>query len=123
MAQQEPGLVYGVRNVSGALYFCCTTPHFCMLVCCTLENVSSCGATELTCGLIVGDMYPRARIQGIDLSPIQPDFVPPNVCFFVDDMEHESGWDYKEEKFDYIHIRHVFSTIRNRGQLMERIYK
>jgi metalloendopeptidase OMA1, mitochondrial len=33
----------------------------------------------------MGDEYPTAYIEGIDLSPIQPENVPPNVGFYVQD--------------------------------------
>jgi ubiquinone/menaquinone biosynthesis C-methylase UbiE len=33
----------------------------------------------------MGDRYPTAYVEGIDLSPIQPEIVPPNVQFFVQD--------------------------------------
>ena len=33
----------------------------------------------------MGDRYPTATIRGFDLSPIQPDHVPENVHFYVDD--------------------------------------
>jgi hypothetical protein len=59
----------------------------------------------------------------MDLSPIQPDWVPENALFLVDDIEHEGGWTYPENKFDYIHIRHTIHSIRNRQQLWDRIYK
>jgi hypothetical protein len=36
---------------------------------------------------VVGDQYPIANILGIDLSPIQPIWVPPNVRFMVDDVD------------------------------------
>jgi len=35
--------------------------------------------------ILMGDMYPDAYVEGIDLSPIQPPLVPPNVWFFVQD--------------------------------------
>ena len=44
-------------------------------------------ATELTCGT-VGDLFPSSNILGVDLSPIQPEWVPPNVRFMVDDIEY-----------------------------------
>ncbi|KAK1855538.1 methyltransferase domain-containing protein [Colletotrichum chrysophilum] len=37
----------------------------------------------------VGDQYPGAEVTGADLSPIQPDWIPPNVRFIVDDVEDE----------------------------------
>ena len=33
----------------------------------------------------MGDKFPQAEITATDLSPIQPDEVPPNVTFYVDD--------------------------------------
>ncbi|KXH52526.1 TAM domain methyltransferase [Colletotrichum salicis] len=51
----------------------------------------------------VGDNYPEAEIDGIDLSPIQPGFVPPNVKFLVDDAEAE--WLYPDNSIDFIHLR------------------
>lgn len=33
----------------------------------------------------MGDLFPDSQVLGNDLSPIQPDMVPPNVSFFIDD--------------------------------------
>jgi len=44
----------------------------------------------------------EAKVRGIDLSPIQPPFVPPNVSFEIDDLEER--WTFNE-KFDFIHSR------------------
>lgn len=59
----------------------------------------------------------------MDLSPIQPDWVPENAMFVVDDIEHEAGWTYGDETFDYIHIRHTVHSIQDRELLWERIWK
>ncbi|OCK78488.1 S-adenosyl-L-methionine-dependent methyltransferase [Lepidopterella palustris CBS 459.81] len=56
------------------------------------------------------DQYPSARVTGTDLSPIQPNFVPPNCTFIVEDSEGDWVWD---EKFDFIHSRTLGSTWRN----------
>ncbi|KAM5386615.1 hypothetical protein ACJZ2D_000578 [Fusarium nematophilum] len=40
----------------------------------------------------VADEHPEAEVIGVNLIPIQPTFVPPNVSFFVDDIEAE--WVY-----------------------------
>ncbi|KOS19987.1 Trans-aconitate 2-methyltransferase [Escovopsis weberi] len=69
----------------------------------------------------MADQFPKTTFHGMDLSPIQPDWVPENVQFVVDDIEHEGGWTYPEESFDYIHLRHVTSFISDRPQLWERI--
>lgn len=71
----------------------------------------------------VADQFPEASIQGLDLSPIQPDYVPPNVQFLVDDVEHENGWDYPENHFDFIHIRHTLYAIQDPKALIERAYR
>ncbi|KAG4430286.1 hypothetical protein IFR05_014233 [Cadophora sp. M221] len=69
----------------------------------------------------MGDKYPSAQVQGIDLSPIQPPFVPPNVKFMIDDIEDD--WLYPLDHFDYIHCRHVTQTIKNRPRLMDQAFK
>jgi hypothetical protein len=66
----------------------------------------------------VADKYPSAVVEGVDLSPIQPTFVPPNLKFTVDDIESE--WVYPPNSFDYIHCRHVAQTIKNKPLLLSR---
>ena len=46
----------------------------------------------------------------MDLSPVQPAFVPGNCQFLVDDIEYE--WAY-EKMFDYIHGRFLSMGIRD----------
>lgn len=48
----------------------------------------------------MGDAYPTAYIEGIDLSPIQPALVPPNVGFFVQDAAEPWGY---SRRFDFVH--------------------
>ncbi|KAL7269430.1 ATPase [Rhizina undulata] len=55
------------------------------------------------------DQYPMAEIIGIDLSPIQPNWVPPNAVFQVDDVEET--WSFQENSFDFIHLRNMESSI------------
>ncbi|KAK2011582.1 S-adenosyl-L-methionine-dependent methyltransferase [Colletotrichum eremochloae] len=69
----------------------------------------------------MGDLYPEANITGIDLSPIQPEFVPPNVNFLVDDAEAE--WLYPDDSFDYIHLRHMAAFIRDWPKLLSQAYR
>ncbi len=57
----------------------------------------------------VGRQHPGASILGIDLSPIQPVWVPPNVRFYVDDAEDEwLGRDY-----DLVHFRFVTIVLKD----------
>ncbi|KAK0640601.1 S-adenosyl-L-methionine-dependent methyltransferase [Cercophora newfieldiana] len=69
----------------------------------------------------MADEYPEADVLGIDLSPIQPEWVPPNARFMVDDAE--ADWVYKPDSLDYIHIRHMTGAIRNWTNLLSQAYK
>ncbi|KAK2795571.1 hypothetical protein FQN51_000425 [Onygenales sp. PD_10] len=58
----------------------------------------------------VGDEIPSAHVIGTDLSPIQPSWVPPNVQFYVEDVENE--WVYgTNDAFDLIHARGMGGSI------------
>ncbi|KAK3934625.1 S-adenosyl-L-methionine-dependent methyltransferase [Diplogelasinospora grovesii] len=46
--------------------------------------------------------HPESDVLGTDLSPIQPDYVPPNCRFEIDDAEDE--WVFSRP-FDFIHAR------------------
>ncbi|RBQ85158.1 hypothetical protein VDGD_00715 [Verticillium dahliae] len=69
---------------------------------------------DLGCGtgiwaIDMADEFPYAHVYGVDLSPIQPDWVPPNCKFHVDD--YEDAWTYgPDERFDYIHGRALSGT-------------
>jgi SAM-dependent methyltransferase len=68
------------------------------------------------------DEFPSALVIGTDLSPIQPDAVPPNCRFYVDDMESE--WTFSpEEAFDFIHGRALAGAIAKFDLLFRRIYE
>jgi SAM-dependent methyltransferase len=67
------------------------------------------------------DEFPSAIVIGTDLSPIQPDIVPPTCTFYVDDVESE--WTFRpEEAFDFIHGRAIGGSIADFGTLYRRIY-
>ncbi|RAL12365.1 class I SAM-dependent methyltransferase [Aspergillus homomorphus CBS 101889] len=69
----------------------------------------------------VGDEYPNIKmILGNDLSPIQPDLVPPNVIFEVDDVE--TDWPPREP-FDLIHSRYMCGSIQDWPRLLGRAYE
>ncbi|KAF4783914.1 UMTA protein [Colletotrichum scovillei] len=54
------------------------------------------------------DKFPSAQVTGVDISPIQPGWVPPNCKFQVDDIEQPWTW---SADFDFIHIRHLEASI------------
>ncbi|PVH88934.1 S-adenosyl-L-methionine-dependent methyltransferase [Cadophora sp. DSE1049] len=64
--------------------------------------------------------YPSAQVIGSDLSPIQPEFVPPNCQFEVEDAEDE--WTYSQ-KFDFIHGRLMISCFKDPRYVFEQAFK
>ncbi|KAH6971086.1 S-adenosyl-L-methionine-dependent methyltransferase [Ilyonectria robusta] len=56
------------------------------------------------------DEHPECEVIGVDLSPIQPNAIPPNVAFYVDDLEEP--WDYST-KFDFVFARFLTGSIRD----------
>ncbi|KAF4447202.1 hypothetical protein F53441_9249 [Fusarium austroafricanum] len=69
----------------------------------------------------MGDRFPNARITGTDLSPIQPNEVPPNVHFYVEDSSEE--WMFTH-KFDYIHTRNTAGSWADfESQIAEQAFK
>ena len=67
------------------------------------------------------DQYPCAEVTGVDLSPIQSSWVPPNCKFIIDDVE--SDWPYHEnEAFDYIHTRTLCGGIKDWDRLSKQAY-
>ncbi|KAI5811885.1 S-adenosyl-L-methionine-dependent methyltransferase [Pyronema omphalodes] len=63
----------------------------------------------------MADQYPMAEVIGTDLSPIQPDWVPANCRFEVDDAMLE--WTFKSDSFDFIHCRNIASGVSDWNHL------
>ncbi|KAF5614170.1 methyltransferase [Fusarium subglutinans] len=54
------------------------------------------------------DAHPETEVTGIDLSPIQPNFLPTNLQFQVDDLKDEWTFSYN---FDFIFARMMTGSI------------
>ncbi|KAJ3498570.1 hypothetical protein NLG97_g1023 [Lecanicillium saksenae] len=67
---------------------------------------------------IAGDAYPSASVLGIDLSPIQPTWVPPNVEFIIDDCER----DWLIDNVDLAHFRFMAMILPNAPLVMGRAF-
>ncbi|EFQ34893.1 methyltransferase domain-containing protein [Colletotrichum graminicola M1.001] len=61
------------------------------------------------------------EIKGIDLSPIQPLYVPAHVSFIVDDAEAE--WLQPENSVDYVHVRNMSAAVEDWSRLMSQAYR
>jgi trans-aconitate methyltransferase len=64
--------------------------------------------------------YPDSQVIGVDLSPQQPDFVPPNCKFEIDDLEEPWTW---STQFDYIHTRMMASSIADVPKFFRKCYQ
>lgn len=69
----------------------------------------------------LGDEFPAAEVVGMDVSPIQPEWVPPNVRFQVDDATDQ--WAFPENSFDFIHVRTMAGSIKDWPQFLNQAYK
>lgn len=67
------------------------------------------------------DEFPNAEVIGSDLSPIQPEWVPPNVKFEIDDAS--MPWAWKGDSFDFVHIRYLSGAIMDWSSLLKEAYK
>lgn len=73
------------------------------------NTIVSPAASLTVCFSEFADKFPSADVLGVDLSPIQPEFVPPNCRFEVDDITKK--WIHAEDKFDFIHVRAMTGCI------------
>lgn len=59
----------------------------------------------------MGDLFPSAEVIGTDIAPVQPDWVAPNVQFFIEDAE--DTWTFSHDNFDFVFSREMSFSIRN----------
>ena len=57
----------------------------------------------------MADEHPSAEVIGTDISAVQPDFVPTNCIFQIDDAQLD--WTFKKDHFDFIHLRYLYGAI------------
>ncbi|KAG6069703.1 hypothetical protein E4U16_007477 [Claviceps sp. LM84 group G4] len=67
------------------------------------------------------DQFPNASVVGTDLSPCQPQWVPPNLCFEIDDATLD--WTWNANHFDFIHMRYIVGGIQDWTALFKEAYK
>lgn len=72
----------------------------------------------LTAGL--ADAYPACEVIGTDLSPIQPNYIPPNLQFEIADADEEWTW---RPRFDLVHTRIMNDTsLKDWGRFYEQAF-
>ncbi|KAH8654208.1 S-adenosyl-L-methionine-dependent methyltransferase [Ilyonectria robusta] len=83
------------------------------------QNIVDLGTGTGIWAIEAADDYPSAQVIGLDLSPIQPDVVPPNVTFIVDDIEDE--W-LNGDNFDLVHLRHVMPYLESPEKVLKKAF-
>ncbi|KJZ78555.1 hypothetical protein HIM_01946 [Hirsutella minnesotensis 3608] len=81
---------------------------------------------DLGCGtgiwaVDMADDFPSAEVVGVDIAPVQPDWVPPNCSFELDDIEQP--WTWKEGTADFIFGRNLFLSVRDFPKLIDQCYR
>ncbi len=66
------------------------------------------------------EQHPEATVKGIDISPIQPPWVPPNVYFEIDDFNVD--W-IDNNKYDLIHQRELLGSVPNWDEFYSNCFK
>ncbi|KAJ4080295.1 hypothetical protein NW760_015300 [Fusarium oxysporum] len=84
-----------------------------------VERVLDVGTGTGIWAIDFADDHHEAEVRGIDLSPIQPNFVPANVEFQIDDIDEE--WNYSAP-FTYIHSRMMNMSIQNWEDYLRKIF-
>ncbi|KAL2870781.1 class I SAM-dependent methyltransferase [Aspergillus lucknowensis] len=69
----------------------------------------------------LASVFPHAQITGTDLSPCQPDEVPENVHFIVDDCT-EDEWLWNHNSLDYIHSGHLSGALSSYKDLLRKMF-
>ncbi|KAK3322661.1 S-adenosyl-L-methionine-dependent methyltransferase [Apodospora peruviana] len=84
------------------------------------QNILDLGTGSGIWAMDVADTYPSAAVVGVDLAPVQPSMIPPNLHFEIDDVEKD--WLYPRNHFDFIHGRELVMAIRDWGRLIRQSY-
>lgn len=75
---------------------------------------------ETKSNVIVADKFPSASVVGVDLSPIQPSWVPPNLKFLVDDIEDE--WMHGDD-YDFVHMRCISPWLKDEVKVLRQAHE
>ncbi|KAH6869390.1 S-adenosyl-L-methionine-dependent methyltransferase [Thelonectria olida] len=69
----------------------------------------------------IADQFPSAEVIATDITPTQPNWVPPNLTFQIDDAQLD--WTFKPESFDFIHVRYMYGAIDDWAKFYGQMFK
>lgn len=84
------------------------------------EHVIDLGTGTGIWSIDFAESHPESQVIGVDLSPCQPDLVPPNCSFEIDDIEEPWTWN---KQFDYIHARMMASSIADPPKFFQQCFE
>lgn len=67
------------------------------------------------------DEFSKCEVIATDITPVQPQWVPPNLQFEINNAEKE--WIYPPNDFDFVHIRFLDGAIEDWNALYREAYK
>ncbi|KAK4151017.1 hypothetical protein C8A00DRAFT_45705 [Chaetomidium leptoderma] len=119
----ETGSTTGSTSVTSSIY-----AHTCATASCSMRPlaITRTKFSTLERALVsvwaieIGDQFPNARVRGIDLSPTQPVWVPPNVDFLVDDCE-QGEW--LDQDADFVHLRFMTIVLKDVPGVLRRAHE
>jgi ubiquinone/menaquinone biosynthesis C-methylase UbiE len=85
------------------------------------QNILDIGTGTGIWAINMADEFPSAKVVATDITPSQPNFVPPNLEFQIDDAQQE--WTFESESFDFIHIRYLQGSIDDWDKLYSQVYR
>ncbi|KAK3366571.1 S-adenosyl-L-methionine-dependent methyltransferase [Podospora didyma] len=65
--------------------------------------------------------FHSASVTGTDLSPIQPEWVPPNCSFELDNANLR--WNFPDNEFDFVHVRGLTGSITDWEEFYRAAYR
>ncbi|KAH0429189.1 methyltransferase domain-containing protein [Colletotrichum camelliae] len=86
----------------------------------TAKHVLDMGTGTGIWAIDYADAFPSAQVIGVDLSPIQPEWVPNNCSFEIDDLEKRWAW---SKPFDFIFCRTMEGSFSHPVSIIHKIYE